>query len=62
MKASKEKSMKATLIVLGILAFQFAVTVFLGKCIRAGQSRRCRESDQYAPCFRSTTPTVLASK
>ena len=54
--------MKATLIVLGILAFQFAVAVLLGRFIRAGQSRRCTENVQYAPCFRSTTPTVLASK
>jgi hypothetical protein len=54
--------MKATLIVLGILALQFAVAVFLGKCIRAGHNRRCRESAQYAPCLRSTTPTVFASK
>lgn len=50
--------MKATLIVLGIFAFQFAVALFLGKCIRAGHTRRFRGSDEYAPCFRSTTPTV----
>jgi hypothetical protein len=29
--------MKATLIVLAVLALQFAVAVFMGKCIRAGR-------------------------
>ena len=29
--------MKVTLIVLGILAFQLAVSIFMGKCIRAGR-------------------------
>jgi hypothetical protein len=54
--------MKATVIVLGILVFQLAVAVFAGRFMRAGRRRRCSESRQYAPCLRSTTPTVLASK
>ena len=29
--------MRATLIVLGILTFQLAVSIFIGKCIRAGR-------------------------
>lgn len=34
---SEEDWMKATLIVLGALAFQFALSIFMGKCIRAGR-------------------------
>ena len=54
--------MKLTLIALAVLAFQFALSILMGKCIRAGRGRRCTENRQYAPCLRSTTPTVLASK
>ena len=52
--------MKLTMIVFGILALQFAVAVFLGKCIRAGRSPRCTGSAGYAPSFQCATPTILA--
>jgi len=40
--APEEDWMKATLIVRGFLAFQFAVSVFMGKCIRAGRGPSVR--------------------
>lgn len=41
--------MKATLIVLGVLAFQFVVFVFMGKLIRAGHDRRCSDPEPQSP-------------
>jgi hypothetical protein len=54
--------MNATLIVFGIVALQFGVAVLLGQCIRAGKTRSFKGSDQVAPCFQRTSPTMLASK
>ena len=34
--------MKATLIVLAVLAFQFALSIFMGKCIHAGRGPSVR--------------------
>jgi hypothetical protein len=41
--------MKLTLIVLGALALQFAVSIFMGKFIRAGKMRRCRDDKLSVP-------------